>query len=134
MELSSFSRMKTFHKSGTLSIIFKLTLPELMVSSGEGGCKGADVFNHFYVLLAENYQMAAWKINTEGSAPGQRPLTVNVGFCDITDEYLSKNQKLSKKLREAIVIKRYLRVNRSGEITTKENVDVFDLELGIFIK
>lgn len=134
MKVFSFSRMKSFRKSGRLSVIIKLTLPELRVTSEDGVLSGADVFNSFYISLAESYQIAAGKIEIDEYMLGQRPITISIGFEDITDEYLSRNSKLIKKCHQPIVVKRYARKNRNGEITVKENVDIFDLEMGIFIK
>jgi len=125
--------MKSFRKSGRLSVILKLTLPELRSASDEGDLNSIDVFNSFYISLAEGYQTAAGKMEIDESAFAQRPLMLNVGFEVITDEYLSNNSKLMKKCCEPVVIKRYVRKNQNGEITVKERVDVFDLKLGIFI-
>ena len=134
MKIASFSRMKSFRKSGRLSVILKLTLPELRQDFDEADSGRIDTFNSFYILLAESYQTAAGKIGVDESVFIQRPLMLNVGFEVITDDYLSKNAKLIKKCCEPVVIKRYVRKNRNGEITVRESVDVFDLKHGIFIK
>ena len=134
MEIAYFSRLKSFRKSGRLSVILKLTLPELRRDLDETDLGRIDAFNSFYISLAETYQTAAGKIEVDESVLAQRPLMLNVGFEEITGDYLSKNAKLIKKCCEPVVIKRYVRKNRNGEITVRENVDVFDLKHGIFIK
>ena len=134
MKIASFSRMKSFRKLGTLSVILKLTLPHLSPSSDSETFSGIDVFNSFYSQLAESYQTSAGKIDVDESKLAQRPLMLSVWFEEITDEYLLKNVRLRKKCCEPVVIKRYVRKNLNGEITVKESVDVFDLKCGIFIK
>lgn len=128
MNILSFSRMKSYRKNGRIAIVLKLTLPRL---DGEGEANKA--FNDFYYALAEKYDLsiADSKITSENI---KRPITVNVTFRDITDEYLASHRRYKSKSAEIKVIKRLTRINSEGQTRSAEHTDVYSLKMGAFIK
>lgn len=133
MYISSFSRMKSFCKAGRLSAILKLELPHIK-DAAEYESNSVDSFNSFYLSLADAYQGLAAKIAEDFNEGSNPPSTLSVSFVNVTNEYKEKNIKKLKSVREPLVIKRRVRINRAGNITTNEYIDVFDFDGGIFIK
>ena len=133
MYISSFSRMKSFCKAGRLSVILKLELPHIK-DAAEYESNSADSFNSFYLSLADAYQGLAAKTAEDFNEGSNPPSTLSVSFVNVSDEYKVKNIKKLKSVKEPLVIKRRVRINRAGNITTKDFIDVFDYAGGFFIK
>lgn len=125
--------MKSFCKAGRLASVLKLELPQIKEPTGEES-QTALRFNGFYSSLAGAYQELASKIAEEICDGNNPPARVSVSFNNMTDEYKEKNIKSHKSIKKPLVIKRHVRINRAGNITTGDYVDVFDCDGGIFIK
>lgn len=132
MYISSFSRMKSFCKAGRLSVILKLELPHIK-DAAEYESNSVDSFNNFYLSLADAYQGLAAKTAEDFNEGSNPPSTLSVSFVNVTNEYKEKNIKKLKSVKEPLVIKRRVRINRAGNITTNEYIDVFDFDGGIFV-
>ncbi len=133
MYICSFSRMKSFCKSGRLASILKLELPHIK-DTEEVGSDSADRFNSFYSSLADTYQILASRIAEDAHEGNNLPSTLSVSFANATDEYKEQNAKKLKSVKLPLVIKRRVRINRAGNITVKEYIDLFDLNWGFFVK
>ena len=124
MEISSFSRMRTYRNNGRTSALLKLVLPHMRDD-------GEEAFNTFYASLAESYSTLAEGISKRVERGGA-PTVVSVGFEVLTD--IPTLRKYGKNKENLLVIKRTHRIRRWSEIKTGEFVDVFDTERRIFIK
>ena len=128
MNISSFTRMRAYRKCGRLSLILKLSLPRI-----EAEARGYDAFNNFYIGIAEKYLSLLENYNSKiiGST---RPVKVSADYSVITDEYMKKQSKKAPKLANAVVIKRTVSINNDGYIKRGEYIDIYDENIGCFIK
>ena len=124
MEISSFSRMRTYRNDGRTAALLKLALPR-MCDGGE------DAFNPFYASLAESYSSLAEGISKRVERGGT-PIVVSVGFEVLTD--IPTEHKYEKRKENLLIIKRTHRIRRGAEIESDSFVDLFDTERKIFIK
>lgn len=119
--------MKAYRENGRLSVILKLSLP-----TAEAG--NFEEFNLFYTSLAETYVKKLSDVCFPERREYKMPVTVTVGFENITEEYLHSHVKLLKRCKNPIVIKRHVRINMGGEIKYAEYNDIYDTTGGVFVK
>ena len=124
MEISSFSRMRSYRNDGRTSALLKLVLPRMSED-------GAEAFNTFYASLAESYSSLAEGISKRVERGGA-PIVVSVGFEVLTD--IPTEHKYEKHKENLLVIKRTHRIRRGAEIKSDSFVDLFDTERKIFVK
>ncbi len=120
MEISSFSRMRSYRKDGRTSALLKLVLPR---SKDDG----PEVFNGFYADLAECYSSVAEKLS-EGKASALGPLVLSVDF-----EIFSQAPDALER-ENIIAIRRTHRIRCGDKYTCGTFVDLFDMKREIFIK
>ena len=128
MNIISFSRIKIFHKDGRARVILKLRLPRLCHESA-----GAFEFNGFYEKLADEYVRLLGRV-PYSTETGSRPTTVVVDFSVITEEYMKKHPRLSKRLASSVVINRETKINLNGEIRRFLRIDIYNIKTHVFLK
>ena len=121
MKLSCFSRMKAYRRNGRLSFILRLSLPQT---------SGQEVFNSFYITLAQRY-VEALDLYRGG---GDEVFRITVSFADITEEYVSAHPKILKRCKSPIVILRTVKSDLEKKVKCAEYVDIYDTARGVFIK
>ena len=125
MEISSFSRMRSYRNDGRTSALLKLVLPRMSEDGSE------EPFNTFYASLAEFYSSLAEGISKRVERDGA-PTVVSVGFEVLTD--IPTEHKHEKHKENLLIIKRTHRIRRGAEIESDSFVDLFDTERKIFVK
>lgn len=124
MDISSFSRMRSYRKDGRTVTLLKLLLPRLR--DGDGSA-----FNSFYLALAERYPDAAGRI-AENASTADGPTVISVGFevC----EQIPDAQRYEKTKENLIVIKRVHRIRIGASCTVSTVLDYYDSKRDIFLK
>ena len=120
MEISSFSRMRSYRNGAHTSAILKLVLPRDADAENEA-------FNSFYASLAECYSELAEHISQDMPS-GASPAVVSVDF-----EVLVDAPEINRE-ENLITIKRTHRVRCGAKSSVGSFVDCFDMSRKIFIK
>ena len=124
MDISSFSRMRSYRKDGRTVTLLKLLLPRLR--DGEDS-----EFNSFYLALAERYIDVAGRISEDFST-GNAPTVITVGF-ELPEEI--PDAKSYEKIKEnLIVVKRVHRIRRGSSWTSNTAFDYYDSRRDVFLK
>lgn len=119
MEISSFSRMRSYRKDGYTSALLKLVLPCAK--------EAEEAFDVFYTDLAECYALVAEKLSDEAQS-GRAPVVISVDFQLLT-------QTPDDSIGESVIaIKRIHRIRRGDKHTDGAFVDYFDEKRKIFVK
>lgn len=124
MDISSFSRMRSYRKDGRTVILLKLLLPRLR--DGEGS-----EFNSFYLALAERYLDIAGRISEDAPA-GIAPTVISVVF--ELPEQIPDAKSYEKTKENLIVVKRVHRIRKGASSTVSTAFDYYDSRRDIFLK
>ena len=126
--ISSFYRMRSFRRDKA-SLVLKLCLPLFRadIPDEEGICER---LNSFYSALTEAYSEALSKL----VSLREDRISVSVNFLIATDKHRNKYKRLFGKVKNPLVIERYIRSSVPLGFTDKRHLDVFDAEKGILLK
>ena len=124
LNISSFSRMRSYRKDGRTAVLLKLVLPCVSDDTKE-------YFNVFYTSLAESYSSLADGISKRVDSTGV-PVVVSVGFEVLID--IPKEHKYEKRKESLLIIKRTHRIRKGNKIKSGAFIDFFDTVQNIFLK
>jgi len=121
VEISSFSRMKSYRKDGRTAALLKLVLPR--AKDGEHG-----EFTSFYLSVADAYANAVEKLCKKNSDAAP-PIVISVNY-----EAVRSGADASGEGESAITLKRIQRIRCGERSALKTFVDVYDTRRGVFLK
>lgn len=123
----SINRTKAYRSGGRVALILKLSLPKI-----EDGNSFAEVFNSFYLSLADCYISCAKDVRVPENPV--RPAMLTVSFEDISDKYVSAHKRLLRKCSEPRVILRKVSLSFENKRELNEFIDIYDIGRGVFVK